>query len=1802
MMPKMSNRTGAARCFMAVVILMLATAIAVAQSGQVSQYDHGTPPQHAAGVSGIGSYISSDLGTINLSNGSLNFKIPLGAVGGRGFYLPLTLNYTSKVWSATTGSAAVSDPTPHTEATAIAVYDDPAQADDFFMKLGAGWTVGAAPYIKARGLGISPVQNPNGCSEFNWILVKLTVVLPDKGEIELRDDQLDGAPHSAQTFPSTGCRTQDAYRGRRWHASDGSGAVFYSDVDNGVVNGNVAGVLITADGMRYHFINAGGGGNLGGSAYLKSLGRCDLITDRNGNQIQIAYAAHTVTYTDQLGRHTTLRVNDPQQAPVVLTVTMPGYNGAARVYTVRTDTMNLHYRSVINPINPATPVINGDDDPLGYGYGWPGSPTRLYPSSYGSGATRLDNLPVVSRLVLPDGRALNFSYNEFGEVADVQFVATDLATVLNRVQYDYLSVIGDGPNGIGLPAGNTLSCEAQPLSQQIHSNVKAIDRAVVTRRTYPNGSTLEATWTYGYKVDKTEVQCRSAASVLLLDQWHYYMSSQRFLDCVHGAPDGTGYSIWSTGLERRSERRASDAMTVLAANEQDWSQRAPIGWPTCSGCFAAQQIANENRINEERKYLDDGSYSKVVTTYDDTVSLLPNHINNPVQIDEYDFDHVTLKRRTTTSYKSGGRYTSTAANTINLLSLPETQSVFEGSDLNNPKASMTYEYDIYTADPPANNHAALESYQGAAITGHDTSYGMSKVERGNVTQITRMVDGSTSTNSYTQYDVAGNGIWMRDPNTKVTTISFVDDFGLGAAPGAGSSGTFGATYAMPTLITSPPPNPNETAHTARSQYDFSTGLLTGFKDRNGQITQSFYNDPFDRPTQIRAALATGAENHTAMYYAPQTTPYGIVLTNNDVLTAKDQTGLDDGHLRSWTKTDGFGRAIQSFTHDDDAGGDVRVDTTYDGLSRAKRVTNPYRSTSDPTYGYADTTYDLLGRVMRVESFTGSGTTTGVVNTAYSGPRVLVTDQAGKQRLSKTDGLGRLIEVWEVTPSDGATEALTFPGHPEVAAGYRTSYGYDGLDDLKQVTQRIGTSGTTQTRSFSYDGLKRLTQAINPESGTVSYQYDGNGNLTQKVDGRGITTTYDYDALNRLKSRSYTNDPQNTPAVYYKYDAQSLPAGAPSYTRTYTTGRLVAVTYGTGSSVGSYSNYDALGRVILSYQQTDGQNYQCGYSYNLASAMTSESYPSGRVVATEYDAAGRVAGVKNAATGAYWAGAAASDATNRMQYAAHGAVSVMKLGNAKWEHTTYNTRLQPTQIGLGTTSTDSSLLKLDYAYGTTSNNGNLLSQTITIGATVISQSYGYDALNRLQSATETSAWSQTYGYDRFGNRAVTSSSGYPLSPLTPTSLAAYNPSSNRLNANGYDNSGNQTQEGVSRTFTYDAENRQLTFNTTAGQYAYDGDGRRVKKIDSTGTTVFVYDTGGRMIAEYTSGSATGSGTSYLTSDHLGSTRLVTKADGSVKARYDYLPFGEELGAGVGQRTVGMGYSASDTTRQKFTSKERDNESGLDYFINRYYSSAQGRFTSVDPFDPILGKQGAENLEQAEKELRSYLRQPQHWNRYIYAQNCPMKYVDPDGMDPIIVNLHIVWDKRSNYSAAEKQKILDTYVWKAKKDFGKIDVQFNVTQTDGTASNLDTKARVIDPSSKMTGAINAFFTKSESLPSSEVTDYSSGSIFISTGSVSDEGDLTHGIIHAAGIAAGFNGYPSIPQGAGPILGGLYDYTRTNSAEAKVISIKAYLEGDPQLFYGYGTAKAGLPPTSTARHTNGDLQVLKTGLQKYAYKPTW
>jgi YD repeat-containing protein len=133
-------------------------------------------------------------------------------------------------------------------------------------------------------------------------------------------------------------------------------------------------------------------------------------------------------------------------------------------------------------------------------------------------------------------------------------------------------------------------------------------------------------------------------------------------------------------------------------------------------------------------------------------------------------------------------------------------------------------------------------------------------------------------------------------------------------------------------------------------------------------------------------------------------------------------------------------------------------------------------------------------------------------------------------------------------------------------------------------------------------VSRLTSATNPESGTVSYVYDNHSNLTQKTDARSITTTFTYDGLNRATLKNYSD---TTPDVRYFYDAQALPAGAPSFVPGSSLGRLVAVTTG-GTNAGTYRGYDVMGRVVRQYQRTDSTNYLVEATYDLVGSLAPNS--------------------------------------------------------------------------------------------------------------------------------------------------------------------------------------------------------------------------------------------------------------------------------------------------------------------------------------------------------------------------------------------------------------------------------------------------------------------------------------------------------------------------------------------------------------------------------------------------------------------
>jgi RHS repeat-associated protein len=136
-------------------------------------------------------------------------------------------------------------------------------------------------------------------------------------------------------------------------------------------------------------------------------------------------------------------------------------------------------------------------------------------------------------------------------------------------------------------------------------------------------------------------------------------------------------------------------------------------------------------------------------------------------------------------------------------------------------------------------------------------------------------------------------------------------------------------------------------------------------------------------------------------------------------------------------------------------------------------------------------------------------------------------------------------------------------------------------------------------------------------------------------------------------------------------------------------------------------------------------------------------------------------------------------------------------------------------------------------------------------------------------------------------------------------------------------------------------------------------------------------------------------------------LLTDHSGNVVKCYDYYPFGAEIAAGVDGRpscySSGSYPASPDLASEKFTGKERDTETGLDFFGARYFSGPQGRFSSPDPYNAMLVEQNMKNAGlpdgAAVSFFNGYLENPQNWNKYAYVRNNPLELVDPTGAAPI-----------------------------------------------------------------------------------------------------------------------------------------------------------------------------------------------------------
>ncbi len=900
--------------------------------------------------------------------------------------------------------------------------------------------------------------------------------------------------------------------------------------------------------------------------------------------------------------------------------------------------------------------------------------------------------------------------------------------------------------------------------------------------------------------------------------------------------------------------------------------------------------------------------------------------------------------RTTQShflYQDNANYLNTG-----LLDRPAYSKVYDGNGNIVAQTSFTYDGSPLTAT--------------SGVPGHDyTNFGANNPTRGNLTQVShwRNTDGSWISTSHA-YDDLGNLRSTTDPNGNATSFSYDDNWANTICVPAGVN-----TLVYATQVT------NALNQKTKAAYYPCTGLVQARQNQNdmnaGRTGTTFTYDLMNRPLAVN--LPDGGQ--TAFNYNGDTLP---------LKTTKTVVATPAPSIVTSTVHDGLGRVSQSRLDSDPAGVDY-TDTTYDALSRVATVSNLYRTTSDPTYGITQSQYDALGRATQITKQDGS-----ISTVSYLGNCTTATDEAGKARKACSDALGRLTSVWE----------------DPAGLNYETDYQYDTLGNLLRVDQKGSAptdSGKWRTRLFTYNSLSQLLTANNPESGTITYSYDADGNMTSKtspapnqIGSATITANYVYDALHRLTSKSYSD---GSPTVYYLYDS------VPWYTSANSVGRLVETYNGVNDA--SFFRYDAAGRVVLQNRYTPSNQSSAANpvsaSYNLAGDLTSLTYPDGEVVTYTPNSAGRIQSVVDSTNNInYVTGASYGPDSALTGFVSGASGSFTGINNAY----SYNKRLQA--VNMSASSPSQTVFSIGYDFhlgnGTSgTDNGNVWGIT-NYKDSSRNQSFTYDALNRLTSAQnagtncatttvngKTEYWGNSYGYDAWGNLLAKTVTKCSAENLSITALT-----NNRLSGYTYDAAGNMSADptdGV--TLVYDAENRisTATKNGATTSYTYDADGERVRK-DSGGPATEYLSFNGQTLAEknLSTGAWTNyvffdgervarreaAGVFYYFSDHLKTASVITDSAGTIKSESDYYPWGGELQ-----------FLADDSNHYKFTGKERDSESGLDYFGARYYSNGLGRFISADWSATPIPVPYADFGD------------PQSLNQYSYVRNIPTVNVDPDG---------------------------------------------------------------------------------------------------------------------------------------------------------------------------------------------------------------
>lgn len=790
---------------------------------------------------------------------------------------------------------------------------------------------------------------------------------------------------------------------------------------------------------------------------------------------------------------------------------------------------------------------------------------------------------------------------------------------------------------------------------------------------------------------------------------------------------------------------------------------------------------------------------------------------------------------------------------------------------------------------------------------------------------------------------------------------------------------------------------NPAGHLTTTERSTRDGQVSRLIDPNNLKTISTY-DVFGRLTQADYQDASGAALYPSRQIsltrcsggATSTCTGGYGEDTNQAYAAYRMTSVQDGYPTTADWFDALGRRMKHVERGFN-GTFIETVTDYDGMNTVAQQSTPFFVNGVPYFtGF---TYDRVNRptlklspgaeadptngdVVTSYTYTGSKTAIKVrganVNTGTSCP---TTTNLCMDMARYTDVLGHLVKT---------TQALN-----GTATYATTKYWYDGSGNPVAAMD-----AENNLLTASYTAVGQRTDMVDPDAGHWLFTYDGFGELLTQTDARSVQTVHFYDALGRLAQRTATDANASDTSLKVIRDTWSYdPIG--------TTGGQGLLGYTQRSKGASVSALTQIWKETNSYEpntkrlstQTsalDGQtpDWTTSYGYDAWGREALVGYPSGLVQFTLYTSYGQVQGLQNAdASHQTWWTHTAEDAWGNVTAETY-------LGGITGTHQTYASTGQVKQKKWtnGATAVD----QWDYGYDSF---GNVKSQARTLaGASVGSETFTYDGLQRLGTATYPGATggTVTYGYTPSGNidsksdiaEGPYSYGGNGCGPHGVTGIKAYLSGTNPIfncDANGNVVNGNTLTAGI-----YDFRNQPWHIaRSGAGEasFAYTSEGERFKESTTTHTTW----SGPRGFerSQTTSGTLdrhelgpiviTRQGTTNTVysqlRDRLGSTVAVRNASGAAYQERTYDAFGMAR-FGDFTPTVHGVLNMQPVTYRGFTGHEHVDDVWLTHMNGRVYDYQIGRFLSVDP-------------------VIQFPANSQSLNPYSYILNNPLAGKDPSG---------------------------------------------------------------------------------------------------------------------------------------------------------------------------------------------------------------